>query len=74
MKAPFLSAALVLASVLTIAVQDPTPAPGADQPLAAGDVAPLFSLNDSKGQLASLGAQPKGWTLIAFYPKALTGG
>ena len=74
MKAPLLSLALALGSVLTIAVQDPTPAPDADQPLAAGDAAPLFTLNDQAGKLASLGADPEGWTLIAFYPKALTGG
>ncbi len=72
MKAPLFSTALALASVLAIAVQDSTP--DADQPLAVGDAAPLFTLNDQKGQLASLGEELEGWTLIAFYPKALTGG
>ena len=63
-------AGLALASVLSLAAQEPS----AKKPLATGDAAPLFTLNNQKGQLVSLGAEPEGWTLIAFYPKALTGG
>ena len=63
-------AALAVASFLSLAAQEPS----AKKTLATGDAAPLFTLNNQKGQLVSLGAKPEGWTLIAFYPKALTGG
>ena len=38
------------------------------------DDAPSFTLNDQGGQLHSQAKDTEGWTLIAFYPKALTGG
>ncbi len=69
MKASLISVALAFGGLVSMGVQDPEPTP-----LAAGDAAPKFTLNDQNGQFTSIGADPEGWTLIAFYPKALTGG
>lgn len=76
MKVQLISAALALVSAATLSFQDQTPEPGEtpDKPLAVGDEAPHFILNDHKGQLANQSTETEGWTLIAFYPKALTGG
>ncbi|MEM8713366.1 MAG: hypothetical protein AAGG01_20665 [Planctomycetota bacterium] len=63
-------AALGAGSLIIGSVQEPAP----EKPLATGDKAPLFSLNDAGGQLVSQVAEPETWTVLAFYPKALTGG
>ncbi|MCA8971214.1 MAG: hypothetical protein KDC95_15590 [Planctomycetes bacterium] len=55
--------------------QDGKPAPESARPgIAVGDVAPAFRLNDHEGKLVSVGGKTANWTVLAFYPKALTGG
>jgi hypothetical protein len=39
-----------------------------------GKPAPLVRLNDDEGKAAALGGAAEHWTVIAFYPKALTPG
>lgn len=59
---------------LGLATQDTPPRPKEDKPLAVGDKAPAFVLNDQEGKLVRVGGKSEQWTVIAFYPKALTGG
>ncbi len=41
----------------------------------AGDAPGAFALNDQEGRAARLGGgEGHGWYLLAFYPKAATGG
>lgn len=42
--------------------------------LAVGKPAPSFRLNDHLGKMAKIGGASKNWTVIAFYPKAMTPG
>ena len=55
--------------------QDPptakTPAPAR---LAIGKPAPSFTLNDHTGHAVQVGGQGEKWTLLAFFPKAMTPG
>ena len=39
-----------------------------------GDRLPAFRLNDHEGNAVKIGGKSKGWTIVAFYPKALTPG
>ena len=39
-----------------------------------GQPAPAFRLNDHNGNAASIGGEKDTWTVVAFYPKALTPG
>ncbi len=41
---------------------------------AVGQPAPTFRLNDHTGELATVGGEADRWTVVAFYPKALTPG
>lgn len=60
------------ALVLTLAAfQEPDPTP---QPLEVGQAAPALRLNDDRGLAVSLGGASETWTVLAFYPKALTPG
>lgn len=69
MKRLTLAAALLLSLVMS---QDtnPTPPPA----LEVGAIAPALRLNDERGQAVSLGGERETWTVLAFYPKALTPG
>jgi len=66
---------IVLAAALVLACaaprQDPAQPP---PPPHAGDAAPAFRLNDHRGEVRSVGGESEGWTVLAFYPKALTPG
>ena len=43
--------------------------------IAVGDTPGAFALNDEKGKAVRLGdGKDHGWFVLAFYPKALTGG
>lgn len=43
--------------------------------LNAGEIAPVFTLNDQNGEAVTLAANPnKTWTVLYFYPKADTPG
>lgn len=39
-----------------------------------GKAAPTFRLNDQAGQAVSVGGKAEQWTVVAFYPKAMTPG
>lgn len=39
-----------------------------------GDLAPVFRLNDHDGDMARVGGEADDWTVLAFYPKAMTPG
>lgn len=39
-----------------------------------GKPAPAFRLNDHLGKMVRVGGESKNWTVIAFYPKAMTPG
>ena len=68
----FLSACAVAALGVTAAAQ--TPAPQAGPELKVGDPAPDFSLPGSDGKIHKL-AEYKGKTVVlAWFPKAFTGG
>ena len=54
-------------------VQDAPPRDAA--PVAeVGKPAPSFRLNDQEGEIQEVGGKHAQWTVLAFYPKALTGG
>ena len=64
---------LPLLLCLPIVAQEPAPsAPVAS--IAVGQPAPTFRLNDDAGAATRLGGTSKTWTVLAFYPKASTGG
>jgi len=39
-----------------------------------GKPAPVFTAKDQNGKPVTVGGKSKTWTVLAFYPKALTGG
>ena len=41
---------------------------------AVGKPAPSFTAKDEAGKDVQVGGKSKTWTVLAFYPKALTGG
>jgi hypothetical protein len=42
--------------------------------LEVGGEAPSFRLNDHRGDVISVGGERETWTVVAFYPKAMTPG
>ena len=62
----------LLLCVPTVA-QDPTPTKPAAK-VTVGQPAPKFRLNNDQGAATRVGGDSEDWTVIAFYPKALTGG
>ena len=65
-------ATLALAAIALFGVQvgSDAPAPVAE----IGKSIPTFRLNDHTGQIQTIGGKSELWTVIAFYPKALTPG
>ncbi len=61
-----------LFSVLALGVQDATK-PGAKMP-EVGKPAPALRLNDHTGKIVTLGGKSENWSVLAFYPKAMTSG
>lgn len=65
---------------LSLAAQSPAPKPQsppqAPPTAVVGKAAPHFRLNDQTGSLTKFGGESKNknWTVLAFYPKASTGG
>jgi hypothetical protein len=49
-------------------------APAEKKALAVGADAPVFHLNDHTGKTVKIGGEQDTWTILAFYPKALTPG
>lgn len=39
-----------------------------------GKPAPVFTVKDHEGTAVTVGGKSRTWTVLAFYPKALTGG
>ncbi len=69
MKALLLVPVLAL---LTLTRQgDPVAAPKLPE---VGKPAPALRLNDHTGQIVSLGGKSEHWSVLAFYPKAMTSG
>lgn len=63
------TALALIVAVLPSAVlsaQDPFPE--------VGKPAPKFTAKDQAGNDVIVGGKSKNWTVLAFYPKALTGG
>ena len=49
--------------------------PTAPKELAVGDTPGAFALNDQEGKAVRLGqGKDHGWFVLAFFPKAMTGG
>ena len=65
-----LLAAACLAAPLLLIQKGPEPAAGPE----VGKTAPAFRLNDQDGAIHAVGGEAEQWTVLAFYPKALTGG
>jgi len=67
----------LLLSALTLSLALPRSQgnkPQEPPPLAVGSAAPAFRLNDHHGQTIAIGGKRETWTILAFYPKALTPG
>lgn len=71
MKTAILSTAFALTLALVASQEEAPPKP---TPLVVGAEAPLFQLNDHSGKTVRVGGKSKSWTVLAFYPKALTPG
>ena len=67
------SKTLALLLCLPLTAQAPTPKPPKPA-VAVGQSAPKFRLNNEQGVATRVGGPTEDWTVIAFYPKALTGG
>lgn len=60
---------------LPVMAQTPKPAPAPKALVAeVGKAAPSFRVNDDTGAMTKVGGEAKTWTVLAFYPKASTGG
>jgi peroxiredoxin Q/BCP len=67
-----LAAAALLAPLLVL--QDGPEERPADAGALVGAAAPAFRHNDQDGEIQEVGGEHAQWTVLAFYPKALTGG
>lgn len=68
---------LLISLVAPSTAQDRSPRKQSKAPAATievGKPAPAFRLNDHLGKMAKVGGVSKNWTVIAFYPKAMTPG
>ena len=63
--------AVALAAV-TLVSQDGTD--GKPQVAKVGEAAPAFRLNDQDGKAVQIGGESELWTVVAFFPKAMTPG
>ena len=59
-------AAILLAAAALPAQGDPFPA--------IGKPAPVFTVKDHDGKDVTVGGKSETWTVLAFYPKAMTPG
>lgn len=60
---------IVLTTALLWSSEEPS-----NPELKVGAAAPAFRLNDHAGRAVSIGGDRERWTVVAFYPKALTPG
>ena len=65
-----LSLTIALATAAAMFLQDVEE----QRPPEVGDPAPVFRLNDHEGRAVTVGGENPKWTIVAFYPKALTPG
>ena len=72
MKLPVL--AVLLLSGALLASQEADKRPTVPTLPELGSAAPAFKLNDHEGKLVAVGGEVDHWTVLAFYPKALTPG
>ena len=63
-----------LGAVLTTAALVAFGAAQKDESPKVGDAAPTFRLNDQQGRAVSIGGESETWTVVAFFPKAMTPG
>ena len=63
-------AATLATATLLVQDTDEERAPGPK----VGEKAPAFRLNDHTGRPVSIGGESKAWTVVAFFPKAMTPG
>lgn len=71
MKTALLVYALV---ALPLFWQQEKPVPTQPDSPVVGRQAPAFRLNDHAGRAVAVGGESEQWTVIAFYPKAMTPG
>ena len=64
---------LALLLCVPTAGQDPSPQKPTPK-VAVGQAAPKFRLNNDQGAATRVGGSSADWTVVAFFPKALTGG
>ena len=69
MRIPALACAALLS---VVALQDPASRPAKGPQV--GQAAPAFVLNDHNGSAVAVGGKADTWTVLAFYPKAMTPG
>ena len=60
----------VLAAAFLTFQADEVAAPGPQ----LDEAAPTFRLNDHEGRAVAVGGESEEWTVLAFYPKAMTPG
>jgi len=65
-------ALVTLAALLTLSVQDASKS-AAKMP-EVGKPTPAVRLNDNTGKIITLGGKTQNWSVLAFYPKAMTSG
>jgi peroxiredoxin Q/BCP len=65
---------LLAALLLPALLQAPEKETAPPRRPAVGAPAPAFRLNDDRGQAVALGGEREAWTVLAFYPKAMTPG
>jgi len=68
MKNSLLALWLVLPVLLGLAQEKKDPFPELEKP------APTFRLNNHEAELARVGGPQKHWSVLAFFPKAMTPG
>jgi hypothetical protein len=67
----------ILAGALALAMcglQEQEQVPARPLPLEVAAPAPVFRLNDHTGKVVTIGGEQERWSVLAFYPKALTPG
>jgi len=68
MKHPLLALFLALPALMGLAQKKEDPFPELEKP------APTFRLNNHEGELAKVGGPRRHWSVLAFFPKAMTPG
>ena len=69
MKSSWLALLASFALVVAQESQSAEPAPPE-----VGQPAPAFRLNDQEGRIVEVGGKSDTWTVLAFFPKAMTPG